>query len=106
MTAEIPPFGPTAESLLEELRDHPEWDETRVAEQFDRLIARFSPGVLAETIRPRLGDLGGGDGEILLQLIEALATPALLDALADALAAQTSLTPDRQWQALGVLEGS
>ncbi|MDB5351209.1 MAG: hypothetical protein JWN86_2456 [Planctomycetota bacterium] len=92
--------------LLDETRNHPEWDEAKLAEQLDRLIGGFSQETLISAVRPRLRDLREGDGEILLQLVEALASPDLLDELAAALLDQMDLPTERLWMALGVLDGS
>jgi hypothetical protein len=102
---ERPGDGPAPpEALLDDLRAHPEWDDRRREEELERLITRHSPDELRAAIRRRLHDLSGPDGEPVLRLIEALATPELLDALAAALLAQPDLAPERAWDALGLLE--
>ncbi|HEV3166367.1 MAG TPA: hypothetical protein VGZ22_20245 [Isosphaeraceae bacterium] len=94
----------TPEALLDALREHPEWTESERQQVFDRLVARFDPDRLVEAIGKRLDDLRGHDGEAVLQLLEALATPRLLDALAHALQSQPDLAADRAWEALIVLD--
>ena len=54
----------------------------------------------------RLVDLGGLDTDAILRLIEAFATPELLDDLATALLDRPNLAPERSWEALAVLEGA
>ncbi len=92
--------------MLDDLRDHPEWSESWRDAHFNRLIARFAPAELIEAARTRLDDLGGNRGEAVLRLVEALATPALLAALAAALVGQPGLPADREWVALELLHGA
>src|SRR5438874_6449673 len=80
--------SPTPEALLDAIRDHPGWDDHRRAEVLDHLVARFPPGLLVAAARERLRDLSGHDGEAVLRLVEALATPDLLRELAEAIVAQ------------------
>src|SRR4051794_32061365 len=96
----------TPEALLDALRGHPEWPEERRADVLDRLVAGFPRERWAEAILVRLGDLGGGDGEAVLQLVEALDRPEMFEALAEALVGQPDLPPERAWIALGMLEGT
>ena len=98
--------APSPEDLLNEARDHPEWDEDRTGEQVERLIALHPPDQLTEAVGARLGALHEPDGEIVLRLVEALSQPEIFDALAEALLAQPDLPPDRLWYALGILEGT
>ena len=92
------------EAILDRIRDHREWDEPRRHREFDLLIARFDPDRLAEAVRARLARLHGHDGEAVLRLIDALATPDLLDELAEALIAQPDLPAERSWEALSLLD--
>jgi hypothetical protein len=94
---ERPPETP--EEVLEALRGGTD------AEAFERWVGRFEPSRWLETVRPRLGDLGKGDAEAILSVIEAFGTPDDFDRLAKALADQPDLAPERAWEALGLLEG-
>jgi len=93
-------------SLLDALRDGRDWDEARQETQIARLVERFPVDALRDAIRARLGHLGGRDGEAILRLAEAYATPEILGELARALVDQPDLAPDRAWEALSLLEGS
>jgi hypothetical protein len=93
-----------SDSLLDSLRDHPEWSDAKRAEVFDRLIAEHSQAELMELIQGRLGNLHGHDGEAVLRLVEALATKELLDKLAKALKRQPDLPAERAWEALELLQ--
>ncbi len=95
-----------AAALLDELRTHPEWDDARRAEHLDLLVGGFPRNVLIAAILPRLTNLGGGDGEVILRILEAMGDPSSLVALADALTMQPALSSERTWDALGVLEGT
>ena len=95
-----------ARALLDDLRDHPEWTDARRAEQLDRLVGGIPREVLVTAVLSRLGNLNGGDGEAILRILEAMGDHEHLIALADALETQTSLSSDRTWDALGVLEGT
>ena len=66
----------------------------------------FPAEQLRGALRPRLRDLGGADGECLLRLVEAQATPELLRELAEALLGQAYLVPERAWEALTLLDGN
>ncbi len=101
----LPPVE-SPEALLDAIRAHPEWDETRRDEHLGRLVARVPADRLLAVVRRRLDDLGGADGEVLLRLVEAHATPALLRELAAALMAQPDLPPERAWDALALLDAS
>jgi hypothetical protein len=98
------PELPGPEALLDALREHPEWDEDRRDEVLERLIADYPAERLAAALRGRLVDLSGLDGEPVLRLVEAVGTPDLLDALAQALVVQPGLAPERAWDALALLE--
>jgi hypothetical protein len=111
MEGQKPPMGPDQDShadspdaLFDALRDHPEWSDQERDAALDALVARFAPERLIAALQPRLRNLGGGDGEALLRLVEANASPELLGALARALAAQPNLPPERTWEALAVLD--
>src|SRR6185312_13452734 len=86
------------------LRAHPDWNERQRDDLMERLIARFSADRLVAAVRPRLRDLHGADGECLLRLVEANASPDLLQGLADAISSQPDLSPERAWDALAILE--
>ena len=81
-------------------------NDRAVESMLDFLIGKHDPDGLAKAILPRVGDLRGVRGELILGLIEGLARDDLWDALADAIVAQADLTPDRAWMALEVLEGT
>jgi hypothetical protein len=101
-----PASGSTPEGIFDRLRDHPEWDEARREGEFGRLVAGFPPDVLLAAARTRLGDLSGGDGEAVLRIVESFGSREDFEALADAVAAQPSLMPERAWEALSLLEGA
>jgi hypothetical protein len=92
------------EGMLDALRDDPSEDarETQLA----RIVERFPAERLREAVRGRLRMLGGEDGEAILRLVEAYATPELLEELAEALEDQPDLPPERSWGALALLEGA
>src|SRR4051812_23231091 len=98
------PTRETPESLLDTFREHPEWTDRERDEQFELLIALFPRERLLSAVRSRLPDLQAGDGEALLRLVEAFATPDLLRELAEALGMQPELVPERAWNALALLE--
>ena len=50
--------------------------------------------------------LSGEDGDAILRLVEAYATPELLGELAEAIEDQPDLPPERVWGALSLLEGA
>ncbi len=104
MKAEFDPDSPHA--LLNALRDHPEWGEAARDAAFDRLLRRFPGERLIEAVRERLRDLGGADGEAVLRIVEAFGTLDDFLALAQAVAAQPDLSPERTWEALTLLEGT
>ncbi len=112
MNDELPtvpdPVGgrPGPDHWLDALCQHPEWDESRRDAAFDALVARFDPETLAAAARARLNALDGGDGEAILRLLEAFGTPEDFRALADALARQPDLAPERAWEALTVLDAA
>ncbi len=101
-TGDEPPDSP--EGMLDALRDDPS-DDVRDA-QLARIVERFPADRLREAVRGRLRMLGGEDGEAILRLVEAYATPELLEELAEALEDQPDLPPERAWGALGLLEGA
>src|SRR5262245_51633247 len=84
-------------ALLDALRDHPEWTDSQRAQIFDRLIAEHEPEALLDAIQGRLNNLCGHDGEAVLRVAEAFATPELLDSLAQALTNQPELPAEREW---------
>jgi hypothetical protein len=88
---------------LDAFAQHPEWDEPRRDAEVERLITRFPPDQLRAALGARLGDLDSSAGEPLLRMVEALATPELLERLAEALLAQPRLSPERAWAALTLL---
>lgn len=96
----------TPAAILDALRDHPDWDEGKRAEALEQLIAGFPANRLLNEARGRLDNLGGGDGEAVLRLIEAFGDRESLVDLAKALATQPDLPPERAWDALTVLQGS
>ncbi len=96
----------TPEGMLDALRDHREWDEAARDAALARLVERFPVERLRLAVRDRLGRLGGADGEAILRLVEAYATPELIDDLAQALHDQPGLPPERAWEALSLLDAS
>ena len=72
--------------------------------KLERLMAHFPPDQLRAALGPRLHDLDSRAGEPVLQMVEALATPELLDLLAEALLAQPGLSLERAWAALTLLD--
>jgi hypothetical protein len=70
------------------------------------MVERFPAERLREAVRGRLRLLGGEDGEAILRLVEAYATPELLEELADAIEDQPDLPAERAWAALELLEGA
>lgn len=81
-------------------------NDQAVSVTLDFLIGKHTPDGLAEAVLPRVRDLRGLRGELILGVIEGLARDDLWDALADAIVAQPDLAPDRAWMALEVLEGT
>ena len=108
MEAQTPGDGPpeSPEALLDALRDRRDWGEERQDAQLARLVERFPVDRLREAARGRFGDLGGADGEAVLRLVEAYATPELMGELARAIVDQPDLAPDRAWEALALVESS
>ena len=96
----------TPDALLDAIRDQPERPDAWRDRQFERLISRFPPEQLADTARRRLDSLGGADGAIILRLVEALASPELLESLAEALLAQPDLPAESAYPALDLLRGA
>ena len=96
----------TPEAMLDALRDlRASGEEARDA-QLSRIVERFPAERLREAVRGRLRRLGGEDGEAILRLVEAYATPELLKELAGAIEDQPGLSPERSWEALSLLEGA
>jgi hypothetical protein len=93
-----------AAQALEAFRAYPDWDDARREDELGRLIAAHPPAELRAAVRSRLDDLGEKLGEPLLRLVEVLATPELLEALAVAVLAQPDLAPERAWEALALLD--
>lgn len=81
-------------------------DDREIDLMLDWLIGKHAPDQLAEAVLPRVGDLRGVRGELILGLIEGLAREDLWEALADAIIEQPDLAPDHAWMALEVLEGT
>lgn len=96
----------TPEAQLDAFRHHPEWTDRQREAHLLRLVARAPRERLLEAVQSRLNDLSGPAGEAVLRLVEALATPALLNALAKALEDQPALPPERAWEALELLDGA
>ena len=96
----------TPEALLEAFRAHPEWTERQRDEQLDRLIERVPADRLVAAARARMHDLSGTEGEVILRILEAHATPELLRELGAALVAQPQLAPERTWEVVTLLEGA
>jgi hypothetical protein len=94
------------EAMLDALRDDPGWGEDARESQLARIVERFPAERLREAVRGRLRMLGGADGEAILRLVEAYATPGLLEELAEAVEDQPDLPPERAWGALSLLEGA
>ena len=94
----------TPDLILAAIRSGPPLDPEAEERHLDRLVERFPPEQLREAIRPRLDDLGGADGGIILRLIEAHLALTLADPLAEALLRQPDLAPDRAYEALALLD--
>ena len=99
------PAPETPEAILDALRDHPEWTEQQRDAELDRLVSGFPSDRVRAVVRDRLDDLDGPDAEAILRWIEAHADPELLQALAEGLARQPDLAPERAWLALELLDG-
>lgn len=96
----------TPEALLEAFRTHPEWTERQRDDELARLIERVPVDRLLESVRRRMRDLSGVQGEVVLRIIEAYATLDLLRELGAALVDQPDLAPERTWEALTMLDGA
>ncbi len=83
--------GETPEAAFDRLREHADWPEAKREGVLARVVEQFPPERIRQAVLDRLGDLEGGDGEAMLRLVEAYASPRLLEALADALLAQPDL---------------
>ncbi len=94
------------ERMLDALRDHPPSGDPGRDAQLARIVERFPAERLVEAVRGRLRNLGGADGEAILRLVEAYASPELLEELAQAVEDQPDLAPERAWEALALLEGA
>ena len=92
------------EAALDDFTLHTEWDERRRDAELERLIVRFPPDQLRAALGPRLHNLDARAGATVLQMVEVLATPELLELLAQALLAQPGLSPERAWAALILLD--
>ncbi len=98
--------GKTPDEILDAFRDGHDHSGARQASVLDRLISRFPAEVLRASLARRFHRLGGPDGEIVLRIVETLATPELLERLADGLLVQPDLPAERAWDALAVLDGA
>ena len=94
------------EAALALIREYRGDDEEFREDELVRMVGRFPVDRLVEAARSRLADLGAPDGEAVLRLVEAYATPALMDELARALIDQPGLPADRAWEALALVEGA
>lgn len=93
------------EALLNALRDHPEWTERERDALLDTLVASFAPAQIVAAVQPRLQRLDGADAEAILRVVEANASANLIQSLAEGLAVQPDLAPERAWDALAILDG-
>lgn len=98
------PAGETPEQLLDAIAAAA--DEPTHRSLFNRLIARFPADALAAALWPRLSRLDRPESDVVLELVESLGDPRLLDELARVLPAQTDLAPDRALLALSILDGA
>ncbi|HEU5116156.1 MAG TPA: hypothetical protein VFT74_05710, partial [Isosphaeraceae bacterium] len=96
----------TPERWLNDLRDHPEWDEARREHCFAELVAGFEAEALRSAVEARLTDLSGADAEAVLRLLEMHGDEGSFEALAKALTNQPELRAERAWEALSVLAGT
>ena len=94
----------TPTEILDELDPNDATDEA-CAEVVDRLVMGFDDAELREALQGRLADLRGPRGSVVLRLVEAYADELLGIELADALAGQPDLPPDRAWEALMIVHG-
>lgn len=90
--------------ILDEL-GHDDAADDACAEVVDRLVMGFDDEELRDALRGRLGDLRGARGSVVLRLVEAYADELLGIELAEALATQPDLAPDRSWEALMIVQG-
>ena len=97
---------PTPEAILAMLRAEPAPDADREEVYLNHLVERFPADRLGAALRARLDHLAEADGAVVLRLLEGYLTPELAAALAQALARQPDLRPDRAWEALAVLDGA
>lgn len=103
-----PPPDASPDAILDGLRRAGDGDAAAEAVEagLAHLAARFPADELRAVARRRVADLAGGDADAVLRLVEAYATPDLIEALADALVDQPELPPERAWEALALVEGS
>jgi hypothetical protein len=94
----------TPTEILDSLGDSDASDEA-CAEVVDRLVTGFDDTELRAALRGRLADLRGARGSVVLRLVEAYADEMLAIELAEALADQPDLPPDRAWEALMIVQG-
>jgi hypothetical protein len=92
--------------MLDVFGAHPEWTDRQRDDWLGRLVERYPREVVVEAVRGRLCDLGGGDAEAVLRLVEAFPEPGLVDDLARSVGRQPDLAPERAWEALAVLDGA
>jgi hypothetical protein len=95
-----------ASALLDQIRERPEPDESGREALFQELVAKVPSATLREALRGRMHEVGGPHGSILLQLLESLGDPALLDELAATLENEPGWPADRLWEALSLLEAA
>ncbi len=91
------------DAVLDRLRDDDLTDEDKES-LLGRLVERFPAERLVAAVRSRLDDLGGGDAEAVLRLLEAFGDASLYDDLGHALVDQPDLPPERTWEALSLLD--
>jgi hypothetical protein len=92
--------------LLDAIRDRRDWSDADRDEALDRLVTRFDPDTIRETLATRLDQLDGHHGAAVLRLIEAFGTPELHRGLLAALETRLDLPPERIWEAFSILGAS
>ena len=95
-----------ADAILDAVLRNDILDESAFEQLLDHLIGKFSAERLSNAIAPRLVEMNGRYGELLLALVEGLAREELFDALADAVAGREDLAPDLAFMSLEILEGT
>jgi hypothetical protein len=100
------PIDDSLTAILDAVSRNDALDDAAFEELLDHLIGKHSPESLSHAIAPRLVDIKGRYGELLLALVEGLARDELFDALADAVANREDLAPDLAFLALEILEGT